>query len=127
MKDAQEATEQAKEAARETEEATRKVAEEAQRKLDEELREQETEKINLTQQQASETPSGQSQGEENPEVKILQVPTTSTSITPKLQLVPFVYKKGEEVPDFSTVYYDRATKRIIRKKERQRQKEWPAK
>ena len=35
-----------------------------------------------------------------------------------LQLVPFVQKKGEEVPDFSTVYYDRATKRIIRRIER---------
>ena len=90
MKAAQEAAEQVKEAARETEEAARQAAEEAQRKLDEELREQETEKIKLTQQQAFETPSGQSQGEENPEVQILQVPTTITPATPTLQLVPFV-------------------------------------
>ena len=35
-----------------------------------------------------------------------------------LQLVPFVQQKGEEVPDFSTVYYDRATKRIMRRMEK---------
>ena len=72
----------------------------------------------MTQQQASEAPSRQSQGEENPEVQILQVPTTITPATPTLQLVPFVQKKGEEVPDFSTVYYDRATKRIMRRTEK---------
>ena len=32
-----------------------------------------------------------------------------------LQIVPFIQKKGEEVPDFSTVYYDRTTKRIMRR------------
>ena len=72
----------------------------------------------MTQQQASETPSGLSQEEENPEVQILQVPTTITPSTPTLQLVPFVQKKGEEVPDFSTIYYDRATKRIMRRTEK---------
>ena len=35
-----------------------------------------------------------------------------------IQLVPFMQEKGEEVPDFSTVYYDRATKRIMRRTER---------
>ena len=35
-----------------------------------------------------------------------------------LQIVPFVQKKGEEVPDFSTVYYDRTTKRIMRRTEK---------
>ena len=48
-------------------------------------------------------------------MQILQVPTASTPITPMLQIVPFVQKKGEEVPDFSTVYYDRTTKRIMRR------------
>ena len=48
-------------------------------------------------------------------MQILQVPTASTPITPILQIVPFIQKKGEEVPDFSTVYYDRATKRIMRR------------
>ena len=117
-KAAQEAAERVNEAARETEEAARQAAKEAQSKLDDELREQEAEQIKLTQQQATETPSVQSQGEENPEVQIPQVPTTIIAATPMLQLVPFIQKKGEEVPDFSTVYYDRATKRIMRRSER---------
>ena len=48
-------------------------------------------------------------------MQTLQVLTTITPTTPMLQLVPFAQKKGEEVPDFSTVYYDRATKRIMRR------------
>ena len=51
-------------------------------------------------------------------MQILQVPTASTPVTPMLQIVPFVQKKGEEVPDFSTVYYDRTTKRIMRRIEK---------
>ena len=47
-----------------------------------------------------------------------QVPTASTPVAPTLQLVPFIQKKGEEVPDFNTVYYDRATKRIMKRTER---------
>ena len=48
----------------------------------------------------------------------MQVLVASTLVTPTLQLVPFTQKKGEEVPDFSTVYYDRATKRIMKRIER---------
>ena len=47
-----------------------------------------------------------------------QVPAASTPVAPTLQLVPFIQKKGEEVPDFNTVYYDRATKRIMKRTER---------
>ena len=72
----------------------------------------------MTQQQAPGSPIEQIQGEEIPEVQTLQIPTTITLTTPTLQLVPFAQKKGEEVPDFSTVYYDRATKRIMRRTER---------
>ena len=32
--------------------------------------------------------------------------------------MPFIQKKGEEVPNFNTVYYDRATKRIMKRTER---------
>ena len=71
--------------------------------------------MKLTQQSSSETPAGQTQEEENPEVQTLQIPAASTLVTPTLQLIPFTQKKGEEVPDFSTVYYDRATKRIMRR------------
>ena len=51
-------------------------------------------------------------------MQTLQVLVASTLVTPMLQLVPFTQKKGEEVPDFSTVYYDRATKRIMKRTER---------
>ena len=39
-------------------------------------------------------------------------------MVPTLKLVPFVQKKGEDIPDFNTIYYDRATKRIIKRTER---------
>ena len=55
---------------------------------------------------------------ENPEVQDPQVPAASTPMVPTLKLVPFVQKVGEEIPDFNTVYYDRATKRIMKRTER---------
>ena len=58
---------------------------------------------------------------ENPEIQDPEVPATSTSgqsVVPTLKLVPFVQKKGEEIPDFNTVFYDRATKRIVKRTER---------
>ena len=39
-------------------------------------------------------------------------------MVPTLKLVPFVQKKGEEIPDFNIVYYDRETKIIIKRTER---------
>ena len=72
----------------------------------------------MTQQSVSETVAGQTQEDENPEVQTSQVPAASTPVAPMLQLVPFIQKKGEEVPDFNTVYYDRATKRIMKRTER---------
>ena len=71
----------------------------------------------MIQRSASDIPPEQSQGEENPELQTMQVSTTIIPSTPMLQLIPFTPKKGEEVPDFSTVYYDRATKRIMRRTE----------
>ena len=55
---------------------------------------------------------------ENPEIQDPEVPAASTSgqsVVPTLKLVPFVQKKGEEVPDFNSVFYDRATKRIVKR------------
>ena len=72
----------------------------------------------MPQQSVAETSTGQTQEEANPEVQICQVPAASTLVTPTLQLVPFIQKKGEEVPDFNTVYYDRATKRIMKRTEK---------
>ena len=51
-------------------------------------------------------------------MQTLQAPAASTHVASTLQLVPFIQKKGEEVPDFNTVYYDRATKRIMKRTER---------
>ena len=39
-------------------------------------------------------------------------------MAPTLKLVPFVQKKGEEIPNFNTVFYDRVTKRIVKRTER---------
>ena len=72
----------------------------------------------MTQQSASETTTGQTQEVENPEVQNPQVPATSIPRDPTLKLVPFVQEKGKEIPDFNTVFYDRATKRIIKRTER---------
>ena len=55
---------------------------------------------------------------ENLEIQDPEVPAASTSgqsVVPTLKLVPFVQKKGEEIPDFNTVFYDRATKRIVKR------------
>ena len=55
---------------------------------------------------------------ENLKVQHPQVPAASTPMVPTLELVPFVPKKREEIPDFNTVFYDRETKRIMKRTER---------
>ena len=110
----------AQEAARKAEEDAKKEEEEKKRKLDEELQKQEAKRLNLTQTEQStfETAAGQTQDMENPEVQHPQVPIANTPMVPTLKLVPFVQKVGEEIPDFNTVYYDRATKRIMKRTEK---------
>ena len=71
-----------------------------------------------TEQSASDTAGGQTQDVENPQVQDPQVPVASTPMAPTLKLVPFVQKKGEEIPDFNTIFYDSATKRIMKRTER---------
>ena len=39
-------------------------------------------------------------------------------MVPTLRLIPFVQKKGEEVPDLNTIFYDREKKRIVKRTER---------
>ena len=39
-------------------------------------------------------------------------------MVPTLKLVPFVQKAGEEIPDFNTIFYDRETKRIVKRTEK---------
>ena len=84
---------------------------EKKKNLDEELQKQEVERLNLTQSQieqsASDTARGQTQDMDNPEIQDPEVPISSTSgqsVVPTLKLVPFVQKKGEEIPDFNTVF-----------------------
>ena len=58
---------------------------------------------------------------ENPKVQDPEVPVASTprqSVVPTLKLVPFVQKVGQEILDFNTVFYDRETKRIVKRTER---------
>ena len=64
------------------------------------------------------TDRGQTQETENPEFQDPQVPAANTPVVPTLQLVPFIQKKGEEIPDFNTVFYDREMKRIMKRTER---------
>ena len=39
-------------------------------------------------------------------------------MVPTLKLVPFVQKVGEEIPNFNTVFYDKETKRIVKRTEK---------
>ena len=72
----------------------------------------------MTEQSASDTAGGQTQDMENLEVQDPQVPASSTPMVPTLKLVPFVQKVGEEIPHFNTIFYDKATKRIVKRTER---------
>ena len=40
------------------------------------------------------------------------------TVSPTLRLIPFEQKKGEEVSDFNTIFYDRERKRIVKRTER---------
>ena len=55
---------------------------------------------------------------ENLEVQDPKLPASSTPMVPTLKLVPFVQKRGEEIPNFNTIFYDRATKRIVKRTEK---------
>ena len=46
------------------------------------------------------------------------MPAADTLVFPSLRIVPFVQEKGKEIPDFNTMYYDRDTKRIMKRTER---------
>ena len=39
-------------------------------------------------------------------------------MVPTLRLIPFEHKKGEEVLDFNTIFYDKENKRIVKRTER---------
>ena len=33
-------------------------------------------------------------------------------------MIPFIQKEGEEIPDFSTIFYDKEKKRIVKRTEK---------
>ena len=39
-------------------------------------------------------------------------------MAPTLRIVPFEQKKGEEVPNFNTIFYDKEKKRIVKRTEK---------
>ena len=63
----------------------------------------------------------QGHGQDNPN---LQEPAAIFGITQEqvvfsgMNLIPFMQKEGEEVPDFSTIFYDKEKKRIVKRIEK---------
>ena len=58
---------------------------------------------------------------ENPDIKDLETALSSTTrqaMGPTLRLILFEQKKGEEVPYFNTIFYDKERKRIVKRTER---------
>ena len=93
--------------------------------MDEELRKQEAERLELTgsmtEQQASNHVDIQVQGMGNPDSQDPEATIISTLgqvVFYGLKLIPFEQNKGEEVPEFNTIFYDRETKRIVKRIER---------
>ena len=93
--------------------------------MDEELRKQEAERLKLTgsliEQQDSDPIGIQVQDMGNPIFQDPEATASSTlgqAVVPTLRLIAFEQKKWEEVPDFNTIFYDRETKRIVKRTER---------
>ena len=76
--------------------------------MDEELRKQKTERLKWIEQQDSDAVDIQVQDVGNPDVQDPKVAASSTigqAILPTLRLIPFEQKKGEEVPNFNTIFF----------------------
>ena len=64
----------------------------------------------MTEQSASDTVDIQTQDMENLDIQDPEVPAViplGQSMVPTLRIIPFEQKKGEEVPDFNTIFYDK--------------------
>ena len=75
----------------------------------------------MTEQQASDPIDIQVQDLGNPLFQELETAASSTLgqvVVPVLRLIPFEQKKGEEVLDFNTIFYDKETNRIVKRTER---------
>ena len=84
--------------------------------MDEELKKQEAERLKLTgavtEQLAFDPVDSQAQGLGNPDIQNPEAAPARQAMGPTLRLIPFEQKKGEEVPDFNTIFYDKERKRI---------------
>ena len=60
----------------------------------------------------------QEHGQDNPDP---QEPASTSGSTQRkavffgMNLIPFMQKEGEEVPDFSTIFYDKEKKKIVKR------------
>ena len=75
----------------------------------------------MTKQSASDAADSQAQDLENPDIQDPEVPVASTpgqAMVPTLMLIPFEQNKGEEVPDFNTIFYNKEKKRIVKRTKR---------
>ena len=95
------------------------------KKEDEELRKQVVERLKLTgstiEQQPSKPADTQVQDLDNPDSQDHDAIASSTLgqvVLSGLRLIPFEQKKGEEVLDFNTIFYDKEKKRIVKRTER---------
>ena len=93
--------------------------------MDEELKKQEAERLKLigavTEQSTSDPVDSQDQDLGNPNIQYHEATagsTTGQAVVPTLRLIHFKQKKGEEVLDFNTIFYDRERKRIVKRTER---------
>ena len=75
----------------------------------------------MTEQSAFNPVDSQAQDLGNPDIQDPEAAAGSTigqAMVPTLRLIPFEQKKGEEVPDFNTIFYDRERKRIVKSTKR---------
>ena len=93
--------------------------------MDEELKKKEEERLKLTgavtEQSAFDPIDNQAQDLGNLDLQDPEAAVGSIivqAMIPTLSLIHFEQKKGEEVPDFNTIFYDRERKRIVKRTER---------
>ena len=56
-------------------------------------------------------------GQDNPDPREPAAASGSTqgqAMFPGMNLIPFMQKEGEEVPEFNTIFYDKEKKRIVK-------------
>ena len=75
----------------------------------------------MIEQSTSDTGDIQAQDLGNPDIQdpeAIAGNTPGQAMVPTFRLIPFEQMKGEEVPNFNTIFYDREKKRIVKRTER---------